>query len=359
MRNMLGIASLAAVLLLAVFVPLFSTDTTDDFKTFQAGPKTIEIMILSRGFTVGNPHYVPENVTAKIGTQIVWVNGDLVKHTATSDTVKGKLDGEMFDSGPIPPKLEFVLDTSRMFDGVYPYHCAIHPWARGILTLITNPISVTTDRKLYEVGEQITVSGIASMPTEPETSQTLPQELEAAALAKSVLLEVLGPSEKAVLSKEVPILEGGRYTSSFTLAEAGEYSVRASFMDFAASTKFSVAELPTQRITVTGLKLEDKAGSSITVGKVGEPVFVKSTVRNMLQIGHDLAYIVQVKDSESVTVFLEWRTVPIAPMQILTSGIAWIPETAGTYVVEVFVWKSMDSPLPLTAKVEHITLIVS
>ncbi len=150
MKKFVGIIGFAIVLASIVLFPLGNNfHSHENFKLLQAKQESIEIMILSRGFMSGNPHYEPQNVTAKVGTLIVWINGDLVRHTVTSDAgIQGKLEGRIFDSGPIPPRREFVVDTSRMLSDVYPYHCIIHPWAKGVFTLVVEPISVETDKSL-------------------------------------------------------------------------------------------------------------------------------------------------------------------------------------------------------------------
>ena len=140
--------------------------SNEELKLLQTKQDKIEIFILSRSFMVANALYEPVNATVTVGTLVEWVNVDNVQHTATSDKgILGKIEGQIFDSGPIPPRSVFQLDTSRMLDDAYPYHCTIHPWAKGMLTLVTEPINITTDKKLYYVGEKVRVSGIASIPT--------------------------------------------------------------------------------------------------------------------------------------------------------------------------------------------------
>ncbi len=358
-KQTVGIIGFAILLSSIAFFPFSNFVSNDEFELLQTKQDRIEILIISRGFTVGNPHYEPENVTARIGTLIEWTNGDLVHHTVTNDEgIQGKLEGQIFDSGPIPPRSEFLFDTSKLLDDVYPYHCMIHPWARGTLTLITEPISVATDKSLYNVGEKITISGIASIPT-PSTNSvdTVPKHLVNATTVKSVWLRVFTSENKPVLSQEVPTLSGGKYSYTFAIKEPGMYTVKAAVNSFSANTMFEVKELPKERVTVTKIEFEDKNGKVINTAKVGQQIFIRAQIKNMLQVKQDYTYAVQLKDSNQITVLLTWKNDSIGSFALSTSAITWTPESEGTYSVEIFIWKDMIAPEPLT-QVGKATLVV-
>lgn len=355
---MLGFVGFALLLTLGTFLPLGSFIPDGEMKLLQKQDR-IEIMILSRGFVSGNPHYVPQNVTAKQGSIVEWRNGDLVHHTVTNDEgIQGKLEGQIFDSGPIPPRSEFVLDTSRFLDDVYTYHCKIHPWARGMITVVTEPISVRTDKKIYYSGERITVSGIASIPAPPFDSETLPEVLANMTVIKSVKLQVFTSENMEFLSKEVPTFRGGKYSYTFTVQEPGSYMIRATAEGFSASTTFEVLETPKEKAKIVKMEFKDSNGNVVGTGTLGQQISIHTEIQNLLQSDQEFVYFVQVRDSKQVTVFLEWRKGSIAPLGISTEQIEWKPENADRYNIEVFVWKSIASPEPLT-DARKMTLVVS
>lgn len=359
MKQVLGTIGFAIILSSIVLLGN-NFDHRNSFKLVQAEQEQIEIWILSRGFTIGNPHYVPQNVTAKIGTLIVWTNGDQVHHTVTSDEgIQGKLEGQIFDSGPIPPRSEFILDTSRLLDDVYPYHCTIHPWTRGMLTLAREPVSVAANKPVYDVGEKVTVYGIASIPTVlPEVPDKVPKKLVNATVVKSVSLNIFGPNKELFLSKEIQTHSGGKYTYTFTAGRPGVYTVKAAINSFTASTTFQVMQLEREKITTLAIKFEDEKGVTISVAKVGQQILIRTPIKNTLQASLDYTYIVQVKDANQVTVLLAWKKGSLAPLALSTPAIAWTPENEGTYNVEVFIWKSMDVPEPLSKHPEKAVIAV-
>jgi plastocyanin len=68
-------------------------------------------------------------VTISVGSRVTWTNTDPVSHTTTSDI-------GFWDSGEIGPGGVF----SQTFDtpGTYTYHCAIHSFMTGTVTVLTS-----------------------------------------------------------------------------------------------------------------------------------------------------------------------------------------------------------------------------
>jgi len=335
----------------------------DDFKLQQVEQEKIEILILSRGFVVGNPHYEPQNVTAKVGALIVWINGDLVHHTVTSDAgIQGRGEGRIFDSNPIPPRSEFELDTSRLLDDVYTYHCKIHPWTKGKLTLITEPINVATDKSQYTTGEKVTVSGLASiLSSPPDSSTTVPKKIVNATKARSVSLKVFDARDELFLSKDVATSGDGKYSYTFTAGAAGLYTVKASINSFTATTTFQVVpavQVLKEKVTLAPIKFENEAGMSISTAQVGQKVLIRTPIKNTLQTDQEYSYIVQIKDVDKITVFLKSVKGSVTALALTTPEVAWTPESEGTYSIEVFVWKGLDAPEPLSTHSQKTTLTV-
>lgn len=67
--------------------------------------------------------FVPDTVRATPGDTIVWINRDIVPHTATA--------GSAWDSGPIDAGAEFRMVVPD--DVGAEYVCAYHPMMRGVV----------------------------------------------------------------------------------------------------------------------------------------------------------------------------------------------------------------------------------
>lgn len=78
---------------------------------------TVEI----RGFA-----YLPATLKVAAGDTVVWINRDVVPHTATRD-------GQGWDSGSIEAERTWRLVAAS--GASQPYYCAFHPNMRGVLAV--------------------------------------------------------------------------------------------------------------------------------------------------------------------------------------------------------------------------------
>jgi plastocyanin len=68
--------------------------------------------------------YQPDGIMFPPGTAVTWANTGVYTHTVTFD------DGSI-DSGPIAPGQSFSITLSA--EGLYFYHCSIHPTMQGFI----------------------------------------------------------------------------------------------------------------------------------------------------------------------------------------------------------------------------------
>lgn len=74
--------------------------------------------------TIDGTRFSPETLTVNVGDTIVWVNKDLISHTATS-----KAAG--FDSLVIATGKSWKYAAGKK--GQFPYVCTFHPTMKGML----------------------------------------------------------------------------------------------------------------------------------------------------------------------------------------------------------------------------------
>jgi plastocyanin len=75
---------------------------------------------------IENMRFQPEAVAVKAGERVVWVNKDLVPHTATAG------DGA-FDSHDIDPGAQWSYTAAK--SGDHAYACTFHPSMTGKITV--------------------------------------------------------------------------------------------------------------------------------------------------------------------------------------------------------------------------------
>jgi plastocyanin len=82
---------------------------------------------IPQGATAQNvQHYRPNPATVAPSSQVTWDNKDSAPHTATA------LD-DSFDTGTIQPDASGSATVPAQ--GRIPYHCTIHPWMTGTVTV--------------------------------------------------------------------------------------------------------------------------------------------------------------------------------------------------------------------------------
>jgi hypothetical protein len=85
---------------------------------------------------------------------------------------------------------------------------------------------------------------------------------------------------------------------------------------------------------------------SITAGKM---VGLKSEIVNEYADERTIAYIVKIKNEEGFTVFMSWiEDLTVLPQRVVKPAVFWLAEERGNFQVEVFVWRSLNIPAPLT-----------
>ncbi|MDE1853793.1 MAG: cupredoxin domain-containing protein [Thaumarchaeota archaeon] len=102
--------------------------TTSTSAVTTAAGSAVAVSIASGAATPPNKGFTPDNITLVIGVNntVTWTNNDSSIHTVTAN------DGS-FDSGYLNPGDTFTHVFTKA--GVYEYHCQLHPWMIGYVTV--------------------------------------------------------------------------------------------------------------------------------------------------------------------------------------------------------------------------------
>ena len=105
---------------------------------------------------------------------------------------------------------------------------------------------------------------------------------------------------------------------------------------------------PLERAPATNLRIVDTFGSSIDTVSVDQQVQIVADLSNGQDRDQDFAYLIQIQNSDGVTVSLSWIAGSLSPGQSFSPSASWTPTSAGTYDVTAFVWESIDNPTALS-----------
>jgi len=101
-------------------------------------------------------------------------------------------------------------------------------------------------------------------------------------------------------------------------------------------------------VSLTSPIMVDASGHSITKFNVGQEIGVESTLTNNGNSEQKFTYLVQVKNTSGQTQYLEGFSASMLSKQSFTASQVWIPKDPGQYEIQVFVWDSLVSGIPLT-----------
>lgn len=105
-------------------------------------------------------------------------------------------------------------------------------------------------------------------------------------------------------------------------------------------------------ISISDLTLVDSTGHALSNYSVGQEIGVQSVLSNQGTSNQNYAYMVQVLDNSGGTDYFEASSASLLGNQTFSVVQTWIPKDPGTYTIQVFVWNSLASGVPLTGVVE-------
>jgi len=108
----------------------------------------------------------------------------------------------------------------------------------------------------------------------------------------------------------------------------------------------------TSDITISSPTMVDTTGHEISSYSVGQEIGIQSVLANHGTTNQKFSYLVQVMDGNDVTDYFGATSASMLGNQSFTATQVWIPKEPGTYTIQVYVWDSLASAIPLTDVIE-------
>ncbi|MBT5278468.1 MAG: hypothetical protein HOL73_01845 [Nitrosopumilus sp.] len=105
---------------------------------------------------------------------------------------------------------------------------------------------------------------------------------------------------------------------------------------------------PINRIQTSPISLSDGFGNPITSLLSETQIQIVGTIENQINYDQEFIYFFQIKNSDNSVISLSWIEGKLSPNQILDISQSWIPKTSGNYVLETYVWNSLNELIPLS-----------
>jgi len=113
---------------------------------------------------------------------------------------------------------------------------------------------------------------------------------------------------------------------------------------------------PLERVSIRNPILIDENNNNVDKVRLNQILRIGANLSNNQNRDQPFAFIMQIQDSEGITIHKESIKGTLSAWQSLKPTIPWKPTLAGTYNIQTFVWESEDNPdalsPPLQFKIE-------
>jgi len=116
-----------------------------------------------------------------------------------------------------------------------------------------------------------------------------------------------------------------------------------------ATTVIGTSLPSSDRISATNLRILDSMDSVLSKVTVNQQIQIVSDLTNNQDREQPFAYLVQIQDSNGITLSLSWITGSLLPNQKISLSQSWTPANVETYNVQVFVWQGISEPTALSS----------
>ena len=111
------------------------------------------------------------------------------------------------------------------------------------------------------------------------------------------------------------------------------------------------------RIQTTPISFSDSFGNPLTSYISESQMQIVGTIENQIIFDQEFIYFFQIKNSANSVISLSWIQGKLSPNQILDISQSWIPTKSGNYILETYVWNSLNDLIPLSPPISTLIII--
>ena len=276
-------------------------------------------------------------------------NGDGTNHIPIRTSGDGPTDGylETPSDGGISVSYEFSEDETVFTSSIVRWNIGDVQWLEasypasgtGVLRIIDpdmnlNPEAV--DNLDVNIASNTDASGITLTVTETNEATGI--------FEGTVFFTTTGGSS----GHRLRVSEGDTVTADYADGTLPLPYTTNDQVSITSTTIIGTIVPPLERAPATNLRIIDSFGGSIDAVSVDQQVQITADLVSGQDRDQDFAYLIQIQNSEGVTVSLSWIAGALVPGQSFSPSASWTPTDVGTYTVTAFVWESIDNPTALS-----------
>ena len=111
------------------------------------------------------------------------------------------------------------------------------------------------------------------------------------------------------------------------------------------------------RIQTTPVSFSDSFGNPLTSYISESQMQIVGTIENQIIFDQEFIYFFQIKNSDNSVLSLSWIQGELSPNQILDISQSWIPAKSGNYILETYVWNSLNDLIPLSPPISTLIIV--
>ena len=148
------------------------------------------------------------------------------------------------------------------------------------------------------------------------------------------------------------VAEGDTVTAEYEDNTLPDPYTTADELDITATSLIGTVVPPLERAPAANCRIVDAFDNTLSSVAVDQQVQITCDVANGQDREQQFAYLIQIQDSNGVTVSLNWITGSLSAGQSFSPALSWIPLATDSYDVTAFVWESVDNPTALSPPVD-------
>ena len=275
-------------------------------------------------------------------------NGDSKKDTNPRTSGSGPSNGflEVERDDKITLSFEFA-------DGVVLTKSASISWNQG-------KIEFDTDHYFIDSTATVQVTD-PDMNLNPETVDTISVEITSKSDSAGIQVNAIETSDTSGIFKGTFLFSSTQESSGQRLYAVPGDSISAKYkdatlplpyniqdtLDITSESKLELSIPLLERVTLSDVYLADRSGSPVQEIRAESSFQIVGTVHNNQNFEQPFVYIIQIKNQEDITMEISWIQGELSANQTLQVSQSWMPDSAGEYKVETYVWHSLADTLPL------------
>jgi hypothetical protein len=121
--------------------------------------------------------------------------------------------------------------------------------------------------------------------------------------------------------------------------------------------KINSSILPIDRIQTSPISISDSFGFPLTKYLPNSQIQIVGNIENQINFNQEFVYFFQIKNSDGNIISLSWIQGQLSPNQILDISQSWIPEKSDTFIIETYVWNSLNELTPMSPSTTSVIIV--